>query len=263
MSEQPTSKERYVPGDWVFTEGKSAVALSCPQIPVLYENGTIEWRPIHCVCHISEEPNITLDQVKVARQSLERRADETNAITPDDPKLGLFAGTAAARAIDRLRAKLAKCADMFEQFGWPAVDIRMMLAGAADEKDGWRLIEGAPKDGSEVLLRVELRAGIPGKQLVGHYQPGGHCISDHPAIEGGWYFWNGCMFDRAARPTHWMPLPPCSPVETLALRRAPDCPNAACDGECYPTTTRGGDCEPQQCEWCDRWRISQNGTALR
>lgn len=68
-------------------------------------------------------------------------------------------------------------------------------------------MDTAPKDGSEVVLQVKLRAGISGKYLVGHYMPGGHCIEDHPAIEGGWYFWNGCMFDRAAEPVGWMPIP--------------------------------------------------------
>lgn len=71
----------------------------------------------------------------------------------------------------------------------------------------WQPIETAPKDGREVLLRVTQRAGIPGRCLVGHWQPGGHCIEDHPEIDSGWYFWNGCMFDRAAVPTHWAPLP--------------------------------------------------------
>jgi hypothetical protein len=68
-------------------------------------------------------------------------------------------------------------------------------------------METAPKDGSEVVLQVKLRAGIPGKYLVGHYMPGGHCIEDHPPIESGWYFWNGHMFDRAAEPVGWMPIP--------------------------------------------------------
>jgi hypothetical protein len=71
----------------------------------------------------------------------------------------------------------------------------------------WQPIATAPKSG-EVLLRVKIRAGIPGGFLVGHYMAGGYCIEGHPAIDSGWYFWNGCMFDRAAEPTHWMPLPP-------------------------------------------------------
>jgi hypothetical protein len=74
---------------------------------------------------------------------------------------------------------------------------------------GWQPIESAPKkSGQEVLLLVRVRAGIPFGMLVGHWMPGGHCIEDHPAIDGGWYFWNGCMFDKASEPTHWMPLPP-------------------------------------------------------
>lgn len=79
--------------------------------------------------------------------------------------------------------------------------------GRAAEPTGWQPIETAPKNGREVLLAVKSRAGIPGCCLVGHYQRGGHCIEDHPPIDEGWYFWNGLMFDRAAEPTHWMPLP--------------------------------------------------------
>ena len=71
----------------------------------------------------------------------------------------------------------------------------------------WQPMETAPKDGREVVLAVEMRAGIQHGVLVGHYMPGGHCIEDHPEIDPGWYFWNGCMFDKAAKPTSWMPLP--------------------------------------------------------
>lgn len=72
----------------------------------------------------------------------------------------------------------------------------------------WQPIATAPLDGREVILAVKSRAGIRHGVLVGHFMEGGHCIEDHPAIERGWYFWNGCMFDRASAPTHWMPLPP-------------------------------------------------------
>jgi hypothetical protein len=76
------------------------------------------------------------------------------------------------------------------------------------DRTGWRTMDSAPLDGTEVLLAVELRAGIPGRCLVGHHMAGGNCIEDHPPIDRGWYFWNGCMFDRAAAPILWMPLPP-------------------------------------------------------
>lgn len=72
----------------------------------------------------------------------------------------------------------------------------------------WQSMNSAPKDGREVLLQVELRAGVTGKCLVGHYMPGGHCIEDHPPIDAGWYFWNGCMFDKASEPVKWCELPP-------------------------------------------------------
>ena len=70
----------------------------------------------------------------------------------------------------------------------------------------WQPMETAPTDGREVLVRVK-RGVTGGESLVGHYMPGGHCIEDHPPIDDGWYFWNGRMFDKAAKPTHWMPLP--------------------------------------------------------
>lgn len=73
---------------------------------------------------------------------------------------------------------------------------------------GWQSIETAPKDGTEVILAVKMRAGIRHGILVGHYMEGGFCIEDHPAIDAGWYFWNGSMFDLASKPTHWKPLPP-------------------------------------------------------
>ncbi len=71
----------------------------------------------------------------------------------------------------------------------------------------WQSIETAPMDGTEVILQVKRRAGASGCCLVGHFMVGGHCIEDHPPIERGWYFWNGCMFDKVSEPTAWMPIP--------------------------------------------------------
>ena len=81
-------------------------------------------------------------------------------------------------------------------------------SGSSALLSAWQPMKTAPKDGREILLTVEVRAGMPSKCLVGHWMPGGHCIEDHPAIAEGWYFWNGCMFDKASKPTHWLPLPP-------------------------------------------------------
>ena len=83
---------------------------------------------------------------------------------------------------------------------------------------GWQPIATAPKNGTEVLLMVERRAGISHKCLVGHHMAGGHCIEDHPAIDEGWYFWNGCMFDLASKPILWAPLPPLPAPPGAAVR---------------------------------------------
>ena len=77
----------------------------------------------------------------------------------------------------------------------------------------WRPMKSVPRDGTEVILVVEMRAGIPYQKLVGHWMPGGHCIEDHPPISEGWYFWNGCMFDKASKPLAWMPIPEFKPKE--------------------------------------------------
>jgi hypothetical protein len=70
----------------------------------------------------------------------------------------------------------------------------------------WQPMNTAPRDGTEVLLKVERRAGIEGRCLVGHYMPGGHCIEDHLPIDAGWYFWNGLQFDLASKPVAWRPI---------------------------------------------------------
>ena len=73
--------------------------------------------------------------------------------------------------------------------------------------EDWQPMSSAPLDGTEVVLVVEHRAGIPYGCLVGHFMVGGHCIEDSPPIDRGWYFWTGCMFDKASKPVCWSPLP--------------------------------------------------------
>ena len=90
---------------------------------------------------------------------------------------------------------------------WEPFNLLICRLESAVRAADWKPMGCAPRDGREVLLVVECRAGIPGKQLVGHYMPGGHCIEDHPAIDEGWYFWNGCRFDKASKPLAWMELP--------------------------------------------------------
>ena len=90
----------------------------------------------------------------------------------------------------------------------PATEQGTLLPGGEQACNvGWQPMGSAPRDGTEVLLRVDRRAGIPGSCLVGHYMPRGHCIKDHPVIDSGWYFWTGMMFDKASKPVLWMPIP--------------------------------------------------------
>jgi hypothetical protein len=119
----------------------------------------------------------------------------------------------------RLKAKVTRIRDHVERGGaHPELTAAVILCGeilgyypspaeAGEKPTEWRPMESAPKNGTEVLLAVRIRAGVAGKMLVGHFMPGGHCIEDHPAIEAGWYFWNGSMFDKASEPVAWMPLP--------------------------------------------------------
>lgn len=72
----------------------------------------------------------------------------------------------------------------------------------------WLPMGTAPKDGTEVLLDLPLDKSRARRAVIGHYMKGGHCIEDHPAIDRGWYFWTGRMFDKAPDPAGWMRLPP-------------------------------------------------------
>lgn len=67
----------------------------------------------------------------------------------------------------------------------------------------WQPITTAPKDGTEILVRCQNRAGLPGT-VVAHF-----CswVEDHPPIAETFYFWDGVQFKEAVKPTHWMPLP--------------------------------------------------------
>ncbi len=71
----------------------------------------------------------------------------------------------------------------------------------------------APIDGTEILIEVKQRAGVPGKFLVGHYMKGGIYEDGFPPVEEGWYFWNGSMFDKAAEPIGWTHLLVAKPLK--------------------------------------------------
>ena len=138
---------------------------------------------------------------------VDEMTDHNNAAQPgltDDEILQVFADVVGnqeddARFIDVDRDQAIRIARTL----LPKLRAEGVQAGV-----DWRPMDIAPLDGREVLLQVERRAGIPGRCLVGHYMPGGHCIEDHPPIAQGWYFWDGREFDLASKPTGWLPLPP-------------------------------------------------------
>ena len=68
-----------------------------------------------------------------------------------------------------------------------------LIAAGFGERQGWREIESAPKDGKVVLLARFL---YDGTNLL--------CVaSDFWTEEGGWCDWG----PGDHQPTHWMPLP--------------------------------------------------------
>lgn len=72
--------------------------------------------------------------------------------------------------------------------------IEPLFATPAKAAGGWRLMKGAPKDGQQVLLRVEVHNGDP-IAIQGWFEraPADMC----------WYD----VTDTPVEPTHWMPLP--------------------------------------------------------
>lgn len=147
------------------------------------------------------------------------RYEFTNLIDALDVAMELHHAAAIRNAEDAVRAEATKRAAKIAEtmptewdFAEYSKTVTFADIAAAIRDDAppteWRDIATAPKDGTEVLLVVEHRSGTPNCCLVGHYMPGGYCIEDHPEIDEGWYFWNGRMFDKASKPTHWQPLPP-------------------------------------------------------
>jgi hypothetical protein len=95
-----------------------------------------------------------------------------------------FDGEAVNVSPEPLLAPLEACADAYD-------------------RSAWQDIATAPKDGTEILVRCQNRAGLPGT-VVAHFAS---WIEDHPPIDAAFYFWNGGQFTPATKPTHWTPLP--------------------------------------------------------
>jgi hypothetical protein len=76
-------------------------------------------------------------------------------------------------------------------------DLAGLIAEAlAAEREAWRPIETAPKDGTAVLLFRQLD-GSDGYWLVGWWQE----------ADAGWFWGSHKLLREAMAPTHWMPLP--------------------------------------------------------
>lgn len=96
------------------------------------------------------------------------------------------------------------------------------LQGQPSLPEGWRPIETAPKDGTDILLFCP--QGDGGRQVEyrvteghWHFDPGG--VWEHRDLDGrwigqdesdgfeGWLSWDGGFSEETMMPTHWMPLP--------------------------------------------------------
>lgn len=74
-------------------------------------------------------------------------------------------------------------------------------------REGWRPIETAPKNATDVLVRWPAKSGWPKERLfVAHWAHGGG--DDQPPYGPAWFWWDGYGYrEMDPAPTHWMPLP--------------------------------------------------------
>mgnify|MGYP006935488135 CR=1 FL=1 len=105
-------------------------------------------------------------------------------------------------------------------------DLLDRLSTAGAETVGWRDIESAPRDGTEVLLAAGSRV------TVGHWTTeeecrvqigdcGGVCrCPEYEYQDPTWLSWDG-GFTTEHPPTHWMPLPPPPATNTADSGSAP------------------------------------------
>jgi len=81
-------------------------------------------------------------------------------------------------------------------------DIKIAAKAAIEAMQGWRKIETAPKDGTEILLYDRNRKN----RYIGYWEIQEHNTRPQP-------YWHNCctyrdiMYQRTYPPTHWQPLP--------------------------------------------------------
>ena len=110
-----------------------------------------------------------------------------------------------------------------EGYIWPtradAHPIPLYLRSSRPEEDGWRPIETAPKDGTDILLWSSVGVRGDGGATIGRWTSeeecrrqigdcGGECrCPEYEYDDPSWISWDG-GFTLEHPPTHWRPLPP-------------------------------------------------------
>ena len=136
-------------------------------------------------------------------------------------------GPSAKRCATLLREQHARIAELeseLEAIGAGGVSGPLVgrTAPPTAQAEGWRPIETAPKDGTEILLHAPAcdykGTNVKARTTYGHwrapsdtprikYQDGFAPEPEWEDFEPFWASWDG-GFTEECPPTHWMPLPP-------------------------------------------------------
>lgn len=135
------------------------------------------------------------------RRTLERAQVQPPAPQPE-PEAGEVEDALLAEAVRRAESAVLDGDNPRYNIGYVAGlnYARNALRARSGGGEGWRPIDSAPRDGTEVLLWVR------GAERIGRYE-------QDPTFGGWWELAGGVRLLRDAPPTHWMPRP-APPVTT-------------------------------------------------